>query len=62
MNRPKGLIREAKAVRRLRKSASLPSIFMRRAMWAPYLSMTPELLRHASVRFERYAMGGDDHA
>lgn len=27
-----------------------------------YLSMTPELLRHASVRFERYAMGGDDHA
>jgi hypothetical protein len=35
---------------------------MRRAMWAPYLSMTPELLRHASVRFERYAMGGDDHA
>ncbi len=27
-----------------------------------YLSMTPELLRHASVRFEHYAMGGDDHA
>jgi len=27
-----------------------------------YLSMTPELLRHASIRFERYAMGGDDHA
>jgi len=27
-----------------------------------YLSMTPELLREASVRFERYAMGGDDHA
>jgi len=27
-----------------------------------YLGMTPELLRHASVRFERYAMGGDDHA
>jgi integrase/recombinase XerD len=26
-----------------------------------YLSMTPELLRHASVRFERYAMGGNDH-
>lgn len=27
-----------------------------------YLSMTPELLREASSRFERYAMGGDDHA
>jgi len=27
-----------------------------------YLSMTPELLRYASARFERYAMGGDDHA
>ncbi|WP_321574817.1 tyrosine-type recombinase/integrase [Paraburkholderia franconis] len=27
-----------------------------------YLTMTPELLRQASVRFERYARGGDDHA
>ena len=27
-----------------------------------YLTMTPELLRQASLRFERYAMGGDDHA
>ncbi|MCY0858716.1 tyrosine-type recombinase/integrase [Cupriavidus sp. D39] len=27
-----------------------------------YLTMTPELLRQASLRFERYARGGDDHA
>ena len=27
-----------------------------------YLTMTPELLRHASLRFERYARGGDSHA
>jgi len=27
-----------------------------------YLTMTPELLRQASLRFERYALGGDDHA
>lgn len=27
-----------------------------------YLTMTPELLRQASLRFERYAFGGDDHA
>jgi integrase/recombinase XerD len=27
-----------------------------------YLTMTPELLRQASGRFERYAMGGDRHA
>jgi len=27
-----------------------------------YLSMTPELLRQASLRFERYALGGNDHA
>jgi site-specific recombinase XerD len=27
-----------------------------------YLTMTPELLRQASVRFERYALGGKDHA
>ena len=27
-----------------------------------YLSMTPELLRCASARFELYAMGGNDHA
>ncbi|UIF88254.1 tyrosine-type recombinase/integrase [Cupriavidus sp. UYPR2.512] len=26
-----------------------------------YLTMTPELLRQASLRFERYARGGDDH-
>lgn len=29
---------------------------------AHYLTMTPELLRAASTRFERYALGGDDHA
>lgn len=27
-----------------------------------YLTMTPELLRQASLRFERYALGGNDHA
>lgn len=27
-----------------------------------YLTMTPELLRQASLRFERYALGGSDHA
>jgi integrase/recombinase XerD len=27
-----------------------------------YLTMTPELLRQASLRFEHYALGGDDHA
>ncbi|SOE57522.1 Site-specific recombinase XerD [Burkholderia sp. D7] len=27
-----------------------------------YLTMTPELLRQASSRFERYARGGNDHA
>lgn len=27
-----------------------------------YLTMTPELLREASTRFERYALGEDDHA
>ena len=27
-----------------------------------YLTMTPELLRQASLRFERYALRGDDHA
>src|SRR5258708_683183 len=27
-----------------------------------YLTMTPELLRQASLRFERYARGGNDHA
>jgi integrase/recombinase XerD len=27
-----------------------------------YLTMTPELLRQASLRFERYALGGKDHA
>jgi len=27
-----------------------------------YLTMTPELLRQASLRFERYARGGDGHA
>jgi integrase/recombinase XerD len=27
-----------------------------------YLSMTPELLRQASLLFERYALGGNDHA
>ena len=27
-----------------------------------YLTMTPELLRQARLRFERYARGGDDHA
>jgi site-specific recombinase XerD len=27
-----------------------------------YLTMTPELLRQASLRFEHYARGGDDHA
>lgn len=27
-----------------------------------YLTMTPELLRQASLRFERYARGGDSHA
>ena len=27
-----------------------------------YLAMTPELLRQASLRFERYALGGDHHA
>jgi len=26
------------------------------------LTMTPELLRQASLRFERYARGGDSHA
>jgi integrase/recombinase XerD len=26
-----------------------------------YLTMTPELLREASARFERYAMQGVDH-
>ena len=27
-----------------------------------YLTMTPELLRQASLRFERYALGGNNHA
>ena len=27
-----------------------------------YLTMTPELLREACLRFERYALGGNDHA
>jgi hypothetical protein len=27
-----------------------------------YLTMTPELLREASLRFEHYALGGDTHA
>ena len=27
-----------------------------------YLTMTPELLRQASLRFEQYAFGGDNHA
>lgn len=27
-----------------------------------YLTMTPELLRQASLRFERYALGGNSHA
>jgi site-specific recombinase XerD len=27
-----------------------------------YLTMTPELLRQASLRFERFAFGSDDHA
>ena len=27
-----------------------------------YLTMTPELLRQSSLRFERYALGGSDHA
>jgi|ERR1700674_2999777 integrase/recombinase XerD len=27
-----------------------------------YLTMTPELLREASLRFERYALGGNSHA
>jgi integrase/recombinase XerD len=27
-----------------------------------YLTMTPELLRQACLRFERYALGGNDHA
>ena len=27
-----------------------------------YLTMTPELLREASLRFERYARGGERHA
>jgi integrase len=29
---------------------------------AVYLTMTPELLRHAGTRFERYARGGNGHA
>jgi site-specific recombinase XerD len=27
-----------------------------------YLTMTPELLQQASLRFERFAFGGTDHA
>jgi len=27
-----------------------------------YLSMTPELLQQASLRFERFFFGGTDHA
>jgi hypothetical protein len=27
-----------------------------------YLTMTPELLRQAGLRFERYALGGNDDA
>lgn len=62
MNRLISWYREGSDVQRLLPQLATYLGHVHIAATQHYLTMTPELLREASLRFEHYALGGDTHA
>jgi integrase len=62
VNRLVGWYREGADVQRLLPQLATYLGHVHIAATAHYLTLTPELLRAASTRFERYALGGNNHA